>query len=154
MATIEYDVPRLKQERTWCCWHTSSMMIWLYWQQETGRKGPMNTLAPEYVSNTGLTVDPKAFIVLAEKTSLKAVPTQNTYSAADLYALLKQCGPLWCAGHWYGPGHVIVLTGVDAARLYINDPGDGQKKEEGLDWFNAKLIKVAGCVRYKDPEAY
>ena len=106
MATVQFDVPTLAQEKSMCCWHTSAMMIWRYWQGVSGKQGPMNTVSPVYADNTGLPVSAQAFIVLAEKTSLKALPGKNTYSNADLYASLKQCGPLWCAGHWYGFGHV------------------------------------------------
>jgi cysteine protease avirulence protein AvrRpt2 len=154
MATVQFDVPALAQEKSMCCWHTSAMMIWRYWQGVSGKQGPMNTVSPVYTANTGLPVSPQAFIVLAEKTSLKALPTRTTYSNADLYASLKQCGPLWCAGYWYGFGHVIVLTGIDGGTVYLNDPDQAQKKTGTLAWFNDKLIKVAGCIRYKDPEAY
>jgi hypothetical protein len=154
MATVQFDVPALAQEKSMCCWHTSAMMIWRYWQGVSGKEGPMNTVAPVYTANTGLPVSAQAFIVLAEKTSLKALPGKNTYSNADLYASLKQCGPLWCAGYWYGFGHVIVLTGIDEGTVYLNDPDRAQKKTGTLAWFNDKLIKVAGCIRYKDPEAY
>jgi hypothetical protein len=154
MATVRFEVPALAQEKSMCCWHTSAMMIWRYWQGVTGRQGPMNTYAPVYEANTGLAVSPLEFIALAKKTSLKALPIKKTYSNADLYAALKQCGPLWCAGHWYGPGHVIVLTGVDGGTVFLNDPDRAQKKEGTLAWFNQALIQVEGCVRYKDPEAY
>jgi hypothetical protein len=154
MATVEFDVPALAQEKSMCCWHTSAMMIWRYWQRVSGRQGPMNTVAPVYADNTGLPVSPKAFIVLAEKTSLIALPAKNTYSNADLYATLKQRGPLWCAGYWYGFGHVIVLTGVNEGTVLLNDPDGARKKQGTLAWFNEKLINVAGCIRYKDPAAY
>jgi hypothetical protein len=154
MASVEFDVPILAQEKSMCCWHTSAMMIWRYWQGVNGRQGPMNTVAPTYVDNTGLPVSPMAFIVLAEKTSLIALQTKSTYSNADLYAALKQCGPLWCAGYWYGFGHVIVLTGVNEGTVSLNDPDRAQKKQGTLAWFNEKLIRVEGCIRYKDPTAY
>ncbi len=152
MASVELDVPLLAQEKTMCCWHTSAMMIWVYWQQRTHRQGPMNTVAPVYELNTGLS--PQAFVTLGEKTSLKALPLQKSYSNSEVYATLKQCGPLWCAGYWYGPGHVVVLTGVNEGTVLINDPGGGVKKKGTLAWFNEKLAKLDGALRYKDPEAY
>ena len=152
MASVSFDVPTIPQEKTMCCWHTSAMMIWRYWQQKTGRQGPMNTLAPVYDANTGLSV--AAFVTLGEKTSLKALDLKNTYSNAELYALLKQCGPLWCAGYWYGLPHVIVLTGVDEGTALVNDPDGGVKKVGTMAWFNEKLARLDGALRYKDPEAY
>jgi ABC-type bacteriocin/lantibiotic exporter with double-glycine peptidase domain len=152
MARVTFDVPTIAQEKTMCCWHTSAMMIWQYWQQKTGRQGPMNTLGPVYEANTGLSVH--AFITLGEKTSLKALDLKNTYSNGELYALLKQCGPLWCAGYWYGAGHVVVLSGVDEGTVFINDPDRGVKKEGTIAWFNEKLARADGALRYKDSEAY
>ena len=55
MALIKLNVPTLAQELSDCCWHTSAMMIWLYWQRQSGRQGPMNTVQPVYQANTGIT---------------------------------------------------------------------------------------------------
>jgi hypothetical protein len=155
MPKIKLDVPTLAQEKSMCCWHTSAMMIWRYWQQQTGRQGPMNTVAPVYVSNTGLSVSAQSFITLAGKTGLLRLPSQNTYSNEDLFKLLRDKGPLWCAGIWYGFGHVIVLTGVDSGDVFLNDPDGGIKKKGTLAWFNEKLLNgLAGCMMCKDPAAY
>jgi hypothetical protein len=155
MAKVLLDVPTLAQEKSMCCWHTSAMMIWFYWRQQTGRLGPMNTLGPTYAANTGLPPNVQALITLGKTTGLKALPTKNAYSSADIYATLKQCGPLWCAGTWYGFGHVIVLTGVDGGTVFLNDPDKGVKKDGTLDWFNKKLMNsLAGCIMYHDPETY
>jgi ABC-type bacteriocin/lantibiotic exporter with double-glycine peptidase domain len=155
MAKTKLNVPILAQEKSMCCWHTSAMMIWQYWQQQTGRQGPMNTVAPVYSANTGLSVSAAAFITLASKTGLMRLPSQNTYSSGDLFALLKGNGPLWCAGMWYGFGHVIVLTGIDGGQVFLNDPDGAQRKTETLAWFNQKLLNgLDGCVMAKDPAAY
>jgi hypothetical protein len=155
MATLKYDVPTLAQEKPMCCWHTSAMMIWLYWQGQSGRQGPMNTLGPVYEADKGLSASPQELITLGKTTGLMAFPNRANYSNADLYATLKQCGPLWCAGTWYGFGHVIVLTGVDGGTVFLNDPDRGVKKQDTVDWFNKKLMSsLQGCVLYKDPTAY
>lgn len=155
MLFKKLTVPVLAQEKSMCCWHTSAMMIWQYWQQETGRQGPMNTVAPVYDANTGLSVSAQAFITLASKTGLKRLPSQNNYKTADLYELLDTFGPLWCAGTWYGFGHVIVLTGVAFGTVYLNDPDGGKRKTGTLAWFNEKLLNgLDGCVMAKNPDAY
>ena len=98
MADIKLDVPALAQEKSMCCWHTSAMMVFQYWQQQPGgRAGPMNTIAPTYTNNTG--ISPQAFITLAKTVGLVAVPTKNTYTAGDLQKLLADHGPLWSAGY-------------------------------------------------------
>ena len=155
MAKIKLNVPVLAQEKSMCCWHTSANMIWLYWQGQTGRQGPMNTVMPVYDANTGLPASPQAFIVLAKKTGLKALASKNQYTSEDLSSFLRDNGPLWCAGFWYGFGHVIVLTGVDGGEVFLNDPDGGQKKRGTLAWFNEKLANaLAGSLMYKDPAAY
>lgn len=155
MALIKLNVPVLAQEKTMCCWHTSAMMIWQYSQQQTGRQGPMNTVMPVYDDNSGLPISAQAFIVLAQKVGLKALPTKNTHSSNDLFGYLKNNGPIWAVGKWYGAWHVIVLTGIDGGTVFINDPNGGEKKKEHLAWFNEKLINgVPGCLMYKDSERY
>ena len=153
MATVKLNVPVLAQEKSMCCWHTSANMIWLYSQGKSGRQGPMNTIMPTYDDNTG--IDPKSFIVLAQKVGLKSLATQNFHSERDLYGYLHEHGPLWCAGYWYGPGHIIVLTGIDGGTVHLNDPDGGKKKTGTIAWFNEKLSSaIPGCLMYKDPTAY
>jgi hypothetical protein len=153
MGMIKLSVPVLAQEKSMCCWHTSALMIWTYWQQHTRRHGPMNTLSPVYEANTVLS--PQAFITLAKKTGLMPLPSQNTYTNMDLYRMLYDLGPLWCAGYWYGFGHVIVLTGTEAGWVYLNDPDGGQRKMGTLAWFNEKLSKgLNGCIMAKHRAAY
>jgi hypothetical protein len=157
MATVKLDVPVLAQEKTWCCWHTAANMIWLYSQGKSGRQGPMNTIMPVYEDNTGLPVSAQAFIVLAQKTGLKALPTKNLHSEGDVYSYLHEHGPLWSAGAFgfNGSGHAIVLTGIDGGTVHINDPDGGRKKTETIAWFNDKLLNaIPGCLMYKDPAAY
>lgn len=120
-----------------------------------GRQGPMNTIGPVYQDNTGLSVNVQSFITLAKTTGLKRLPSQNTYSNMDLFKLLRDNGPLWCAGLWYGFGHVIVLTGIDGGTVYLNDPDGAQRKTGTLAWFNEKLMNgLDGCIMAKDPAAY
>jgi len=155
MPLVKMNVPALAQEKSMCCWHTSAMMIWQYWQQQTGRQGPMNTVAPVYNDNTGLSVSAQAFITLASKTGLQRLPAKKTYSNDDLFRLLRDRGPLWCAGVWYGFGHVIVLTGVDGGEVFLNDPDGAQKKTGTLAWFNEKLLNgLDGCIMAKNADAY
>jgi hypothetical protein len=155
MAKIKLEVPAYAQEKSMCCWHTSALMIWHYWQQQSGNHGPMNTILPVYDANTGLSVSVQEFITLTKKTGMLRLPSKNTYTSDDLFSMLTDKGPLWCAGTWYGFGHVIVLTGIDAGEVFLNDPDGGKKKTGTLAWFNAKLLNgLDGCIMAKDPAAY
>jgi len=153
MATLKLDVPTLAQELSDCCWNTSAMMIWMYWQSQSGRQGPMNTLIRTYERNHGIT--PQEFITLARTIGLEPLPNKSLHSSGDLHWDLKSKGPLWCAGHWFGPGHVIVLTGIDGGQVFFNDPDGGVKKSATVDWFNKKLASsLHGSLMFKDPGRY
>ena len=149
---VQYVVPPIAQHSSDTCWHAAAMMIWQYSQGVSGRQGPMNTLARAYEANRSIT----AWARLARKAGMKAVPAPLGFlQVTDIERLLVNHGPLWCAGYWYGPGHVIVLTGVDDDYVYLNDPDGGVKKKETIAWFNLKVMgKWPGAVAYKDPAAY
>jgi len=155
MALFKLDVPVLAQQKSMSCWHASASMIWWYWQLKSGRQGPMNTMTTSYVQNTGLTASVQSLITLAQMTGLDRLPSKNSYSADDILAFLRGRGPLWCAGLWYGEGHVIVLTGISGGMVYLNDPDRGVRKEGTVAWFNEKLMTgLTGCVMSKDPKGY
>lgn len=156
MSNIKLNVPLQAQEKANCCWHTAAFMIWLYWQGQTGRQGPMNSLSSAYTRSDTTGIAPQEFITLAKVVGLKALPVKNLHSATDLSGYLKGYGPLWCAGYWFGVGHIIVLTGVDdGGKIFFNDPDGGIKKEETVDWFNKNLSNsLAGCLMYKDSSRY
>ena len=147
------SVPLIAQSKSDTCWHASSMMIWRYWQYKTGRAGPMNTLIPKWTSNNP--VSPTDFINLAKKVGLKALPVKSYFTAGDLERMLKDHGPIWCAGFWFGVGHIIVLTGVDDQIVLFNDPDGGKPKMGKLSWFNDKIDShLDGAMMYKDSAAY
>jgi ABC-type bacteriocin/lantibiotic exporter with double-glycine peptidase domain len=149
------SVPLVAQSKTMSCWHASAEMIWLYWQRKTGRQGPMFTLVTEWSANSGINVSATDFVRLARAVGLKPVPRQHMYTSADLIGMLRKYGPLWCAGEWYGAGHVVVLTGVDGKMVHINDPDKGMQKIQEVSWFNQKLFNsVDGALMFKDPNAY
>ena len=77
---------------------------------------------------------------MAKAVGLKSVPKINmSHSWTMLANLLTMHGPLWAAGHWYGPPHVIVITGVRPdGTVYVNDPA-GFKKKHDMLFFNSKL---------------
>jgi|SRR5579883_1958033 len=153
MAYYTLSVPTVAQEKSDVCWHASAQMIWWYWQGVTHRQGPMNTLANNYQDNKPVT--PADFIRLAKTVGMQEVTRSTTYTSDGLKSLLTDNGPLWCAGYWYGPGHIIVLTGVDGETIYLNDPDGGVRKTGLISWFNTKLANsLAGCLMSKDPSAY
>ena len=115
----------------------------------------MNSLRKEWTDNKGLKVSVKEFIRLAKTVGMKAVPRLQHYSTDDLASMLKQFGPLWCAGTWFGFGHVVVLTGVKGDVVHINDPDGGINKDGSVAWFNQKVMNhLDGCIMCKDPAAY
>src|SRR5262245_42871717 len=109
MAYLLLDVPLEKQTSSNTCWHAAALMIWYYWQKVTGKQGPMNTFADAWAQNKTIT----DWTGLAKKVGLKEVTRSASYTGDILKQMLTDHGPIWCAGTWYGPGHVVVLTGID-----------------------------------------
>ncbi len=155
MSSIKLNVPLEAQEKANCCWHTSAYMIWLYWQQNGKGAGPMNTVQSKYDVADTTGIFPGEFITLAQKVGLYKLPIKNNHSRKDLFKYLRDGGPVWCAGYWFGVGHIIVLTGVGKGKVYFNDPAGGVKKEGTVKWFNEKLsTQLQGCLMVKDPGRY
>ncbi|MEP7277768.1 MAG: papain-like cysteine protease family protein [Bacteroidota bacterium] len=76
-------------------------------------------------------------------------------TSRNIENMLVRYGPLWCAGFWFGHGHIIVLTGIKGEEVYFNDPDGGVQKKGSVAWFNAKLAgELDGCLMYKDSHAY
>jgi len=149
------DVPLLAQEKANCCWHTAAMMIWLYHQKATGRQGPMNSVPDAYARADTDPLYWAEFITLAKNVGMTGLPMRNNYISSDLAQLLTQHGPLWCCGYWYGACHVIVLTGTEPGRVYLNDPDQGVKKVGTISWFNRSLFSSASCsIMVKDARRY
>jgi len=148
------SVPLEAQRKNSTCWHAAALMIWHYSQTKSGRIGPMNSLSEKWMRNEAIT--PQQFINLATRVGLMALPINSSnQTVSSLEALLRIWGPIWCAGYWYGPGHVIVLTGVDSGLVHLNDPDGGKPKIEKVSWFNEKLAnQFVGCMMVKDPARY
>jgi ABC-type bacteriocin/lantibiotic exporter with double-glycine peptidase domain len=148
-------VPLEAQQKSNTCWHASALMIWQYSQGRTGRAGPMQTLGAKWAGNN--TIRPPEFIKLARNVGLLplAGTTNICLSASFLEKALKEHGPIWCAGYWYGVGHVIVLTGIANGMVFINDPDKGVRKFGTLMWFNNKLAsEFTGCMMVKNSSRY
>lgn len=155
MSRIRLQVPLVAQEKNNCCWHTAAFMIWLYWRDHTGRSGPMNTLRSNYDAADTDGLGPHMFATLAKTVGLQELPVKNQHVEADLYGYLQNHGPVWSAGYWFGPGHVIVLTGIDSNKVYFNDPDQGVAKEATVKWFNEKLAsQIPGCLMVRDSGSY
>lgn len=149
---VKLNVPLVAQRKSDTCWHASAQMLWYYSQGQSGRQGPMNTISDNWNNNRPVT--PADFIKLAQNVGLMSLADKDSFSEQGLEGLLRQHGPIWCAGFWYGLGHIIVLTGVDKGEVFLNDPDQGKAKTGTLAWFNEKLAKVAGRMMVKDPSRY
>lgn len=155
MPTIKLNVPLHAQQKPNSCWHASSLMIWWYWQQNGKGAGPMNTMSGAYDAADTKGIGPSQFITLAEKVGMYKLPVKNQHTEEDLFSYLRAGGPVWCAGFWFGVGHIIVLTGVGGGKVYFNDPDQGVKKEGTVKWFNEKLAnQLPGALMVKDPGRY
>ena len=136
--SIRLTVPRVKQLRSMDCWYASACMVAWFFEQ-----GPRLGLPQKWAANQGISPKLGDLITLAQVEHLKPVHAANrNWTEDDLERVLKDSGPIWSAGHWYGPGHVVVLTGVEPGKVVINDPDGGVEKEGTLAWFNQSLGKM------------
>jgi hypothetical protein len=137
MADYEIkDVPVIPQGHLdMACWFFSASMIYKY---QTSK-----TLGAEQVDQKLLErgVDLEDCGPALAKVGFKPLGSEDSpivWHEANIYAMLKQAGPIWCAGT-FGKGdshHVIVLTGIVKNKVYFNDPwGIGSRSNNSVAWF-------------------
>lgn len=129
------NVPVILQSTQMSCWHASARMLWGF-----KFKSSINFMSTTYRANNGIL--PRQFATLAARLGLESTQRITTsYSWRALADLLRDHGPLWAAGQWYGPNHIIVITGVEPdGTVYVNDPGVGARVHD-MSFFNAKIDK-------------
>ncbi len=130
-------VPLIQQIGSMTCWHASARMLWAYKYRQS-----INPLPDYFYMNRGITAS--EFIRLASEVGLFTLPIVNqSYHYTFIERLLSLWGPIWAAGQWYGPNHIIVVTGVDPdGTLYVNDPGWPVERVHDMGWFNEKIDKT------------
>ena len=142
---VKLDVPLVPQRRQMSCWYASACMVCYYREA-----GPRLGLPAKWEANCGIKL--KDFISLAQSEGLKSIRSPaKSLTEKQLEVFLINNGPLWCAGRWDGVPHIVVLTGVENGKVFINDPNPQKgKRVESLAWFNLKLDNhVPNCLMYK-----
>jgi ABC-type bacteriocin/lantibiotic exporter with double-glycine peptidase domain len=129
-------VPLIQQEKENSCWHASARMLYGY-----KRKACIHPLPKKYDADQGISAS--EFIELAKAVGLCTLPKVNMcYAWTFIDDLLRYYGPIWAAGNWNGPNHIIVITGVnERGSLYVNDPAFSSPKVRDVGWFNDKVAK-------------
>ena len=150
--SLRLDVPLVGQVQQMDCWYAGACMLAYY-----RAPGPRLGLPKAWQADRG--IQASAWGRLARTEGLVPVPKPSNRHQADkfvLYRWLLDYGPIWCAGDWFGFGHVIVLTGIEADTIYLNDPDDGvggpngSVKTNTVAWFNSHLYwSVENCLLYK-----
>jgi len=140
---IQLKVPLVTQMATMECWYASACMV-AYFRVA----GPRLGLPAKWVANEGIGL--ADFVRLAQTEGLKSILTPaSNLTSQQLEVILRNNGPIWCAGHWDGVPHIVVLTGVDGQKVYINDPNPAKRaRVETLAWFNQKLHRGQNCMMY------
>lgn len=119
------DVPLIPQALNMACWYASAKML-VAWRQNQVRAcefahpdpSEVPTLEAGFVANDGLTTD--KIVDLAKSLGLQAVSPMCP-SPGTIATMLQTYGPLWFAG-LHPSGHVVVITGICADVIDINDP--------------------------------
>ena len=154
MSYIQLAVSPLAQPKSDVCWHTAAQMIFNFHQSKSLKQGPMNTIGVYYSANKGITV--ADFALLAEKAELVPLNYPSVITTEFLANILRNYGPIWTPGFWYGIGHIIVVTGVIANNVLFIDPDGGISKVWNIDKFNEKLAKRSSGARMMvyNPDGY
>ncbi len=135
--SIRLNVPLVPQLLSMECWYASACMVAYYFAP-----GPRLGLPAQWAANNGINPTLGDFAALARNEDLTPVAApERVWGEKNLERLLRDYGPIWSAGYWYGVPHIVVLTGVDDTKVYINDPDGAKAKNGTLAWFNQKLAK-------------
>jgi ABC-type bacteriocin/lantibiotic exporter with double-glycine peptidase domain len=143
VMAVKLNVPMVTQRLAMECWYAAVCMLGYF-----RVAGPRLGLPDKWIPNQGIGL--ADFVRLAQAEGLKATLTPaGDLTAQQLEVLLRNNGPIWCAGRWDGAPHIVVLTGVDGQNVYINDPNPTKRaRVETLAWFNTKLDRVPNCLMY------
>jgi len=133
------EVPLVPQACNSSCWYAAACMVSYYRES-----GPRLGLPKVWQENKGISLAQESALAINEGLSAYPLPVSKKFSEANLYAALKQAGPLWAGGDWDGDGmHVIVLTGIEGGKVYYNDPWPVEKgiKDDSrpIAWFSKWL---------------
>ena len=129
-------VPHFPQQNAMDCWHASARMLWAYQYSQS-----IDPLPDVFNGMAG--IQPAEFIRLAKSLGLSTFPQVNEcYGATFLIDNIMHIGPLWAAGQWNGPNHIIVITGAEEdGTVYVNDPAFATPQVREIGWFNEKIDK-------------
>jgi hypothetical protein len=137
-VSVMLAVPHVRGTMANSCWHDAARMVYQF-----KRRGDIHPLQDStYQANQGLA--PNDFIRLAQELGFRPISAPATSVSAQFLAeALTKYGPLWAAGTWNGPNHVIVVTGIDGAgNVYVNDPAfPAPSLSRTLAWFNQRLYR-------------
>jgi hypothetical protein len=124
----------IKQEKQNSCWHAAARMLYGY-----KRRQCIDPLPNTYQANAGLRAE--NFITLARSVGLRTLPQVNQcFDVTFLEHALAVYGPIWAAGQWYGPNHIVVVVGAEHdGTVSVNDPGLGLRRKQDIAWFNQKI---------------
>jgi Papain-like cysteine protease AvrRpt2 len=133
---MRLNVPHFPQEKPNSCWHAAARMLYGF-----KKAACIHPLPAHWTKDEG--IQPSEFVDLAKSVGLRALPKVNqSFGWRFLEDALTRYGPLWAAGQWNGPNHIIVITGVDAGgRVFANDPAFPAPVVRDISWFNAKIDK-------------
>src|SRR5687767_9224794 len=100
---MKLDVLHIPQERQNSCWHAAARMLYGF-----KKFACIHPLPKQWDNNRG--IQPAEFIELARAVGLETLPKVNQcYDWTFLEKSLKSFGPLWAAGQWNGPNHIVVI---------------------------------------------
>ena len=145
MAEVKLNVPVVAQKLEYSCWYAAACMVSYYY-----RAGPRQGLPQTWIANEG--ISPGDLTKLAQVEGLLFLNSaSHEFTPASLIATISKRGPIWAAGRWFKDPHAIVVTGADDKNdgtVYFNDPDQGVRKSDTIEWFNKRRMR--GLMMVKD----
>ena len=125
---MRFDVRLVPQTTGMGCWAASIAMI-LGWKEQAcfdPARIAANPGGISYVPSLQTGLDPNDRYILERNGFVLDLP--QCYAPAAIEGLLSSSGPLWLAslaplaGTGRSEPHIRVVTGIDGARVFVNDP--------------------------------
>jgi hypothetical protein len=138
-SSIHHPVPIMTQPKTWACWYTSLQMVVKYYRDRGMGHGLID---PSEDAETQKMYTDNSGIVDRERIARKLGFTVVYASLSDegMWDLLHG-GPVIYAGAWPGKlsGHWVVIVGISADTLTINNPASGMQSWN-YDFFMSEYL--------------
>lgn len=133
---VRLSVPLIRQAQTRDCWYAAVNMVCKYHVA-----GPRNGVPSAWMANKGLPFPDFSTLAAGEHLVPIVFPAAYDWKDAELAKILREDGPIWAWGYWFGQSHIVVVTGIDKGQVLVNDPDGPAARQFSITDFNRKVVR-------------